>query len=235
MAGIENYTLVQEVMGFESSIYFEKEEVDGHVTFVPRSQLGSEAGQQGPGDPYRAFLEAAEHASNEGTESADGEDCYVVKLDNLEDAGFMGPVESGGTGGFEAREATFWVDTDDYLVRKMTIQGTATMQGAPSEASFTAHMRDYREVEGLMHPFETQVTNEGFGPQMSEEEVAEMRRSLEEMQAQMENMPEAQRRMMEGMMGGQMEQMEEMLASGGMDFTVQVKEIRVNQGPPSGG
>ena len=234
MEGIDNYTIVQEVMGFETSLYFEKTEVNGHMTFTPRMEGMEDVGQQGPGDPYRAFIEAADMATIDGTESVDGEECYLVKIPNLEGTDFMGAAQGDMQGGFQPREAAFWVDTDDYVVRQMTIRGTVTMQGNSQEGTMTAHMRDYRNIEGMMHPFETQVITEGFGAQMSEEEVAEMRQSLEEMKAQLENMPQAQRQMMEGMMGGQMEQMQEALATGSMDFTVRVKEILVNQGPPSG-
>jgi len=37
---------------------------------------------------------------------------------------------------------------------------------------------------------------------------------------------------MERMMGGQLEHVQEMLSSGAMDIAVQVKDVRVNAGPP---
>ncbi len=45
-------------------------------------------------------------------------------------------------------------------------------------------------------------------------------------------MPESQRKMMESMVGGQIEKLEEMVNSGNLDFTLAVKELRVNSGPP---
>src|SRR5690606_20885325 len=35
-SGIENYTIVQNVMGIESTIYYERETVDGRTLFRPR-------------------------------------------------------------------------------------------------------------------------------------------------------------------------------------------------------
>lgn len=236
MAGIENYTLVQEVMGFESTTYFVREEVEGHTVFVPESHMGSEAGQRAPGNPYGDFTELAQKATHEGTESVDGESCHVVVVTDLEGTNFFQAPEQGQAGGgdFEPEKVTFFVGTDDYLMRKMVVEGTATMQGSPREATFTAHFSDFRDVEGMVHPFKTQVSTKGLGADMSEEEMEQMRESLQEARTQMENMPESQKKMMEQMMGGQLERMEKMLASGAMDFTVEVKEIRVNQGPPSG-
>lgn len=234
MEGIDNYTIVQDVMGFEATTYFERTEVDGQSVFVARTQMGSEAAQRAPENPYGNFAELASRASLEGNESVDGEDCYVVAVTDLEGTDLFGPTGQGEDAAFEPQRAVFYVDTDDYLIRQMTLHGTSTMQGSSQEASFTAHFQDFREVEGMIHAFETVVTTEGFGAQMSEEDMEQMRRSMEEARAQMENMPEAQRKMMESMMGGQFERMEQMLASGSMDFTVTVKELRVNEGPPGG-
>ena len=48
-------------------------------------------------------------------------------------------------------------------------------------------------------------------------------------------MPEQQRQMAERMMSGQMERMETLLSQGTMDMTLQVTEVRVNEGPPESG
>jgi hypothetical protein len=48
----------------------------------------------------------------------------------------------------------------------------------------------------------------------------------------MEQMSDQQRAMMEQMMKPQLEQMERMLQAGQMEFSMEVKELRVNTGPP---
>lgn len=234
MAGVENYTVVQEAMGFSSSTYFERTEVDGHSVFVPRAHEGSEAARRAPTSPYGEMFRIAERATLEGTQDVEGESCYVVSVADLEGTELFGGGAPGEDGSFQPESATFLIDQDDYLLRRMVVRGTSTVEGEPRDVSFTADMRDYREVEGVVHPFRMDVSVEGMAPPMSEEEQARLRESMEEMRAQMDEMPEGQRQMMERMMGGQMEKIEKMLASGAMDVTVQVTEIRVNEGPPEG-
>lgn len=233
MEGIEDYTVVQETMGFEAETYFERSEVEGHSVFLPRSTTGSRAARRAPANPYVGFSEMAQRARREGTEEVAGRSCHVVTVTDFEGIDAWSP--GTGDGGFTPESATFFVDTDDYLIRRLRVRGTSTIQGEPGQVSFTADFRDYRDVEGVVHPFVTDVSVEGLQGEVSEEEQEEMRRSLEEMRAQMEQMPRQQREMMERMMGGQLERMETLLAQGAMDFTVQVTEIRVNQGPPPDG
>lgn len=230
MEGVQNYTVVAETMGFESTTYFERVERDGDVFFVPREHLGSEAAQRAPDNPWAGLRDLADRATLEGTETVDGEECYAVVVTDLEGTELYGSAAGGE--GFRPERATFLVDTDDYLLRGMRMEGTAQMEGETRDVTFDARMLDYREVDGVVHPFRTEVSMEGMGGGMSEEERRQARQSMQEMQQRMEKMPEQQREMMERMMGDRMEQMEQMVASGAMDFTVKVKEIRVNEGPP---
>lgn len=229
MEGVDNYTIVQQVMGFESTTYMERVERDGHTIFVPRSQMGSDAAKRVPQSPYTSIGKLAERARLEGTREVDGESCHVVVADDLE--GTELAESFGQEGSFQPKSITFLVDTDDYLVRQMHLEGTSTAQGEPQDVTFDAHMRDYRDVQGVVHPFRMDVSVEGMSGGMSEQDRQQMKQAME----QMKNMPEQQRQMMEQMMGDQLEQMEQMLATGAMDFSVEVKEIRVNEGPPGGG
>lgn len=229
MEGVQNYTVVQQVMGFRSTTYLERVEREGHTLFVPRSQMGSEAARRAPGNPYTSVEKLAERARLEGTREVDGETSHVVVADDLEGtdlAESFGQEES-----FQPRSVTFLVDTDDYLIRGMRLEGTATSGGETRDVTFDTRMRDYREVEGVVHPFRMDVSVEGMSGQMSEQQRQQMRQALE----QMKNMPEQQRERMQQMMGDQLERMEQMLATGAMDFSVEVEEIRVNEGPPGDG
>lgn len=235
MEGIDDYTVVQEAMGFESVTYFERSEVDGHAVFLPRSRAGSAAARGAPANPYASFAEVAQRAERTGELTVDGEACHVLVVTDFEGIDVWGSDGGPGGGAFTPERATFLVDRDEYLLRRIGVSGTSTEQGEPRQVSFTADLRDYRDTDGVVHPWVTEVTVEGARAQMSEEEQEEMRRSLEEMRAQLEQMPEQQRQMMERMMGGQLEKMETMLARGTMDVTVTVTEIRVNEGPPGDG
>lgn len=233
LEGVENYTVVQETMGFESATYFERTEVDGRSVFVARVETGNAAGQNAPGDPYTEFLQLAERAEREGSEVVDGEETHVVTVTDFEGIDVWNPSGDGSAGQFSPERMSFFVDTDDYLIRRMVMSGESAAGGGSGDATFTADFRDYRDIEGVLHPFLMEITVEGLQGQMSPEEQEEMRRSLEQMRQQLEEMSPQQREMMERMMGGQMEQVENMMASGAMDLTVQVTEIRVNEGPPS--
>jgi hypothetical protein len=81
----------------------------------------------------------------------------------------------------------------------------------------------------MLHPFLISVLVEGAIPGMSEGEVEELRQQMADMEKQLAEMPESQRAMVEGMMKPQMERLEQMLGGGGMEVTIQTKEVRVNQ------
>lgn len=232
MEGVENYTVAQEAMGFQAEIYYERQEVDGRSVFVPRLTGGSAAMQGAPESPYAELGALADRAEHRGTEVVNGAESHVVTVDDFQGVDIWNPTGGGASGDFTPERATFYIDTGDHLIRRMEMRGSTSMQGREGEVSFTADFQDYREVEGMLHPFMVQVTVDGVADQMSPEERRRLQESLEEMRARMEEMPEEQRRMMEQMMQGQLEQMEAMLSGGTMDLTVEVTEIRVNEGPP---
>ncbi|MDX1568612.1 MAG: hypothetical protein R3223_12475 [Longimicrobiales bacterium] len=235
MEGVENYTVVQQVMGFESVTYFERTEVDGQSVFVPRSENGPGAAESTPQNPYADFRELADRADREGTEVVNGEESHVVTVTDFEGVDFWNPADGGQMGSFTPERASFYIDTDDYLVRRVTIEGATRLQGEDRDITVTADFRDYRSVDGFVHPFVLDVSVEGLTGGMSPEERRDLEESLEEMRTQLEAMPEQQRQMAERMMSGQMERMETLLSQGTMDMTLQVTEVRVNEGPPESG
>lgn len=235
MEGIQDYTVVQEVMGFRSTTYFEREERNGEVVFVPRVEMGGGVSERLPDSPYGSFYELASRASHEGTEDVDGRRTHVVTATDLEGTSFQEEL-ADDNGELRVERITLWLDEDQHLLRRMRMEGTAALQGGdPGPVTVTADLRDYREVDGMLHPFRTEISLEGFGEQISDEQREEIRQSLEEAREQMRDMPESQRQMMERMMGDQLEEMERMLLSGSMDVTMTVEELRVNEGPPDDG
>lgn len=235
MEGIQDYTVVQEVMGFQSTTYFERDERDGEVVFVPREEMGGGVADRLPDSPYGSFVELASRASYDGTEEVDGRRTHVVTATDLEGTSFHQEL-ADEDGELRVERITLWMDDDEHLLRRMRMEGTAALEGGdPGPVTVTADLRDYREVDGMLHPFRTEVSLEGFGEQISDEQREEIRRSLDEAREQMQDMPESQREMMERMMGDQLEEMERMLLSGSMDVTITVEELRVNEGPPDDG
>lgn len=233
MSGIDNYTVVQGIMGMEVTNYFEKRMVDGHTVFVLQDSEG-ESQDEDISTFYGAFMQVADKAEIEGTETVDGYRCHVIRVDDFSDITFDPAAEEGEEQDFEPKSGKFYLDTDEYLIRKMYIEGEYSDDGEVRPVTMDVALQDYREVDGMVHPFRTVMTISGMTADVSDEELEEARESLEELRKQMDEMPESQRKMMESMMKGQLEQLEQMVNSGSMKIETEVKELRVNTGPPEG-
>lgn len=230
VAGIENYTVVMDVMGFEVTNYFEKEMVDGRPTFVLRDHSG--AGQQSAGLFYNGFMEVVDRANLQGRESVNGYDCFVVTVDDFSGVDFD-PETPDDEEDFRPKHGTFYLDAGDYLIRKLEMDGELLGERGWQDIAMEIDFKDYREVDGMIHPFVSEMNVAGMQNAYSEEEMQQAREELEEMKRRMAEMPEAQRAAVEQMMGPRMKEMERMLNSGTMQITTQVKELKVNTGPPN--
>ena len=231
-ANIDNYTVVQSVMGFETTTYYERQTVDGESMLVPTDRAGSEAGDRVPENPYRLYATLADRAELTGTETVAGEECHVILVDDFSGTELAQAGPGAGSGDWKPETLRMWIDADEHIGRRMQFEGTAGSGDRTSPATFTIHLEDYREVEGLRHPYRMRVETSGLGQQMSEQERAQLQQNMQKMREQMADMSPQQRKMMERVMGGQLEKMEKMLTPGALDFTATVKEIRVNEGPP---
>ncbi len=229
VAGIENYTLVEDIGGHEVVTYMEKSMVDGRPVFrTPTAAVGDRRA----GDIYGRLDTYAERARLEGRETVEERECYVVVFDDLADIALEEGMEPGG-GDFHPRTGTLYVDTDDYVVRKMMLEGEYEYEGTTHTSTMIALLRDYRDVGGLLYPFRTVMTVEGLPTaDISEEDLEQARQSMRELEEQMKQMSDEQRAMMERMMKPQMERLEQMLEGGNLEFTTVVREFKVNAGPP---
>ncbi|MCZ6824162.1 MAG: hypothetical protein O7E50_00570 [Gemmatimonadetes bacterium] len=226
MEGIENYTIVQETMGFETSITFVRTEVEGRTVFVPKGKEG--ASSAGMSTFYSMYPKIAERAELEGKALVDGEQCHVVVVD-LSGLDLDQEMAMGDRGDFIPRKGKLYVDTDDHLIRKMEMEGEITADGKTRPMTAVTVLSDYREVEGMLHPFQVHITATGLSAGMSEEDAEEARKGLEEMERNLEGMDASQRAMVERMMGGQMEKLRKMLETGQFEITTITKEVRVNE------
>ena len=228
MEGIENYTTVQVTMGFETELTFVRTKDDeGRTVFVPKGREDASSG--GMSNFYRMYPKIAERAELEGTESVDGEQCHVLAISDFSGLDLDEQMEMGDRGDFVPKTGLLYVDTDDHLIRKMELGGEITRDGQTSPMTAVTVLSDYREVEGMLHPFQLHITATGLAAGMSEEEMEEARRGLAEMEKNLEGMDASQRAMVERMMGGQMEKLRKMLESGQFEITVVTKEVRVNE------
>jgi len=237
-AGVDNYTLVQSVMGFESTSYFEKEIVDGRAVF--RMQSGSAQGQNvnfnlgsddsGLGDVYDIGPELIEHARYAGREQIDGSSVHVLEIDDLSQLE-LAQQPTPEDMEFEPKSGRFYVDTELSVPRRIEFVGDATMPNGMHEVTVAIDFGDIRDVQGLLIAHQTSMQITGLQAMID----PEMQAQLREMEQQLAQLPAEQRQMMERMMGAQLEQLRQMASGGGdmMSVDVTVSDVRVNSGPPS--
>jgi hypothetical protein len=232
-ASVDNYVVVQEVMGFRSELYFEKETVDGRAVFRLRAP---EAGGMGPEmdedlgytDIFAAGPQLAAHARYGGTERVGDEEVHVLLFDDLS-ALDLGPSSPSENADFRPRHGRILVDSDQWVPLRMEFVGDLDMGQGSAEVTSVIDLEDYRDEDGLLLPYRTVVRMEGLGAAID----PEARSQLEEMRRQLAELPESQRALVEEMFRGQMEQMEALLdeENGRMTVEVVVLEVRVNEGP----
>jgi hypothetical protein len=231
-SGIDNYTLVQSAMGFETTTYFEKEMIDGRPVFVMRSGsaqganlnfgLGSDDGAMG--NMYEIGPELVEHGRYMGRESIGGSDVHVLQIDDLSQIS-IAQQSAPGEMDFQARSGTVYVDTELMIPRRLQFVGDATTSNGVHEVTFQIESGDVRNIDGLLVPFHSTMQISGLQAMMDPETQAQ----LQQMEEQLAQLPPEQREMMERMMGDQLEQLRQMAAGGGDTMSIEV----VNSGPPS--
>jgi hypothetical protein len=231
--GVDNYTVVQSVMGFETVTYFEKEVVDGRPVFMVRETAGGgavmSAEEMAFGDITALGSDLVDHGRYAGREQVDGRDVHVIAIDDLTQLDFAAPSGPEDME-FVAKSGRIFVDAEMGIPRRMAFDGQATTPSGMHDVTTTVDLRDYREVQSLLIPYLSVVSIEGIEAMID----PEMQAQYEEMRRQLESLPESQRAMFEQMMGAQMEQIERMMAGDGgpMTMEITVTEVRVNTGPP---
>lgn len=234
-AGVDNYTLVQTMMGFESVNYFEKEMVDGKPVFRLRNAgiegLGFGLGDEDAGqrDIFLIGLDLVEHARYEGREQIDGSSVHVLAVDDVSALDIAQPTGPDDID-FVPRSARIFIDDQLMAPRRMEFVGDASTDDGVHEVTMRTDLLDYRDVEGLLIPHHTIIQIEGLEAMIN----PEMQAQFEEMERRLAEVPPEQRQMMERMMGAQMEQIRQMMSGGGgTTIEVTVIDVRVNSGPPN--
>jgi hypothetical protein len=231
--GVDNYTLVQSVMGVETTSYFEKELVDGKPVFALRdSDVGGFAFSLGDvdagiGDVFLWGDELVEHGRYAGREQMGPSTVHVIAVDDLSLLDIAQPSTPDDME-FEPRTARIFVDDALMVPRRMEFVGDAVTDTGPHEVTVRVDMENYLPIESLLIPYRTVVNIEGLGAAID----PEMRAQMEEMERQLAALPPDQRAMMERMLGPQMEQIRQMMAGGSdaMTFEVTVVDVVINAG-----
>lgn len=236
VADVDNYTLVQQTMGFETISYFEKEMVDGRPVFMSRTSVTA-AGvstdvseDSGLDDVYAIGEELGRRGRYGGVQRVNDYDLHVIEVSDFSGLDFGEDLAPDSE--FQPKSGTFYLDVDTYVPRRVEFVGSLTNEQGVHDITSIIEMGDYREVQSMLVPYRTVITLEGLGAAID----AETRAQFEEMQRELENLPPEQRAMVEQMMAGQLEQFRSMMAGQDqpMTFQVLVTDVRVNQGPPTG-
>lgn len=123
--------------------------------------------------------------------------------------------------------ATVWIEVDNLYVRQVFMEQTVNSE---QNMSMEMNLDGYERYSGYPVPMKMTMKINGMSSQFSEEEIAEARRSMKEMEQQLSQMPEAQRKAIERQIKPQMEQFERMLESDeGMTMTMTVTDVKVNE------
>lgn len=224
--GIDDYVVVTNLY----TTYYKKAYDNGRPYFKTRTKTDI-TGVQSTSSTSDADLFTPENyeklktnARYKGQEQIDGFNVHVLSIDKLE-----GLFEEEGVDD-TVENLTVYIDANDWLLRQMVFSVEAETEEGVITVQPIVLFKDYRDIEGMMLPFETSTVVTGLSESLSDEERQEAEKGLEEMEKELEQMPESQRRMVERMMGEQLDKFRKMLEEDRFEFSVKVEEVRVNTG-----
>jgi len=241
LAGVDDVTVTQEVMGIPMTSYMVREVVDGRAVLRPHStrtpgfegDMDFDAAEAFWADPWELYESAADRWVLEGSGAVDGRSTWSLRISDFEgldlDLGMP-----GNAGSFELGHMAMEMDRELLVPLRISFEGDVRDGGQPRPVSMELHFSDYRDVEGYLHPFVTSIDLDLASSGISEEELAQAQAGMAELQRQLEQMPEAQREMVRGMMQEQLQAMEAVLAGEGVEVELRVLDLQVNNGPPAG-
>lgn len=205
--------------------FHEKVTEDGEPTYRTSTQMkGTEspsfASSNSPSMAYGFhFDQLRQTATFDGTESVDGTQAYVLRVDN--------PSAVDPDMDESAQGVTYYIDAERYFPIRMVMQSKpqGNAPGGGSGSTVTVNMKNYQTVDGLTlpHRMEMQVDMN-----MSDQQRQQMKKMLKKL----ENLPEQQRKQMEKMLGDQMGMMKQMFS--GEPVVVEVQSVQVNTEIPEG-
>lgn len=219
--------------------------MDEMAGFLDSAAVAAATADDGSADALEADFQMAAFASAAslvGRETVDGRDAYLLRAEGPTLEAYA-QTTPGGTS-FEPTRASLWLDAEYYVPLRLLVEGTMSDGGRSSPLKIEKLSEDYRwygnmGTAGILTPRLQIMRIEGLtGAGMTEKERAEMLKAQEELRKakeQLDALPPAQKQMVMSRMGGQMEQLERM-ASGGsggaMEATIEIFDVKVNEGPP---
>jgi len=174
--------------------------------------------------------EMVRHASTVAEENYQGNSVYRVEIDDREFLNSLAEDEritrEELDEDFAPESVVLLLDTDELILYRATFY-----QQSSRGDSITMHINlsEYEVFSGLPIPRFVDFEIEGLEQMISEEEMAEARDALREMESQLEQMPEAQRNMIEQQLRPQIERFEQLVQQGELgNMRIEVTNVVVN-------
>ena len=238
IAQIDRLEIVSEITGgmlagMETRSIYEKSTRDGRQVLVPVevddiSEIGEFSGQ------FDDMMgEMIRHASSIENDTYNGAVVYRVTVDDQEylrqlgeTAAFSAEELDEMDGEFMPESVVIWIDRNELITYRVSMK-----QYIDEDIGITVHIKlsDYQNHSGLPIPHLMEMEVEGLDDLVSDEELAEARRAMAELEEQLEQMPPAQREMIEQQLRPQIERFEQMLEQGELGSArIEIKEVIVN-------
>lgn len=219
--------------GQESVSVFEKVERNGRYVLEPVEAGGDFETSEVAGFTQDVYSETIRNAGSIEHDTYNGTSVCKVLVDDqdyLNQLNTPDGLVDDEIDGYETEAApeslTFWIDRDDLLV---LFASYVFIGPEGDDIVMNVTLSDYEIYSGLPVPTVTNFEIEGFEQLFTEEDMAEARQAMREMEAQLEQMPEAQRRMIEEQFRPQIEQFEAILEGGDIGHTrIEVSDVVVN-------
>jgi hypothetical protein len=171
-AGVQDYTLSQQVMGFDTYSYFEKEMVDGRPIF--KLQMSDGAGfsfglggeDVGLGDGPK-FLE---HGIYTGTEQIGNFTVHVLTVEGDAAADIV-PPRGPDQVEYRPRAVRLYVDAQMMVPRRIVLEGDAITDTGPQALGIQIDLQNFLPIESLLVPFKTTLQIAGMSVDVTITEV----------------------------------------------------------------
>ena len=166
-ASVQNYTLSEQVMGFDTYSYFEKELVDGHPVFRLKMSDGSGfsfglGGEDvGLGDVFIYGPKFLEHGVYAGTEQMGNFTVHVLAVEG-DAAGEIVPPRGPEQVEYRPRAVRLYVDAQMMVPRRILLEGDALTDLGPQSLSIQVDMQSILPIESMLVPFKTTLQIAGM-------------------------------------------------------------------------
>jgi hypothetical protein len=175
-ASVQDYTLSQQVMGFDTYSYFEKELVDGHPVF--RLQMSDGAGfsfglggeDVGLGDVFVYGPKFLEHGIYAGTEQIGSFTVHVLAVEG-DAAAEIVPPRGPDQVEYRPRAVRLYVDDQMLVPRRIVLEGDAVTDVGPQPLGIQLDMQNYLPIESMLVPFKTTLQIAGMSVDVTITEI----------------------------------------------------------------